>query len=90
MHGVTLWIKKPPLVLIVEDSTVSSQMLQGILSKNGYTTHICADAESAREYLRSHSPDLILLDVIMPGMDGYEFSLSIRNEPRLKDTPIIF
>lgn len=78
------------LILIVEDSQINSKLCQSLLSRNGYETEICSDGESALEFLSKNSPDLILLDIIMPGIDGYQFSESIKTNPRLKDTPVIF
>lgn len=78
------------LILIVEDSQINSKLCQSLLSRNGYETEICSDGESALEFLSKNSPDLILLDIIMPGIDGYQFSESIKTNHRLKDTPVIF
>lgn len=78
------------LILIVEDSAINSKLCQSLLLKNGYETEICSDGESALEFLSKSTPDLILLDIIMPGIDGYQFSESIKANPRLKDTPVIF
>ncbi len=78
------------LILIVEDSAINSKLCQSLLAKNGYETEICSDGESALEFLSKSTPDLILLDIIMPGIDGYQFSESIKANPRLKDTPVIF
>ncbi len=78
------------LILIVEDSQINSKLCQSLLMKNGYDTEICSDGESALEFLSKNTPDLILLDIIMPGIDGFQFSESIKTNPRLKDTPVIF
>ncbi len=79
-----------PLILIVEDSSVNGRMCEKLLNKNGYDTAICSDGESAIEFLNTNSPDLILLDIVMPGIDGYEFCRVMKGNPKLKDTPIIF
>lgn len=79
-----------PLILIVEDSSVSGRLCESLLNKNGYDTAICSDGESAIEFLNTNSPDLILLDIVMPGIDGFEFCRVMKNNPKLKETPIIF
>lgn len=78
------------LILIVEDSAINGRFCESLLRKNGFETEICTDGESALEFLSKNIPDLILLDIIMPGIDGYQFSESIKVNPRLKDTPVIF
>ena len=81
---------RKPVILIVEDSAINSRFCESLLKKNGFDTEVCNDGESALEFLSKNSPDLILLDIIMPGIDGYQFSESIKANPRLKDTPVIF
>lgn len=79
-----------PLVLIVEDSSVNSRLCEKLLNKKGFATVVCSDAEKAIKYINIESPDLILLDIVMPGIDGYEFCSLIKNNLKIKDTPIIF
>jgi len=62
-----------PLILIVDDSQVNINFCRKILGKNGYDTDSCKSGEEAIEYLDKNSPDLILLDIVMPGIDGFEF-----------------
>lgn len=79
-----------PLILIVEDNSVNGKLCERLLNKNGYDTAICTDGESAIEFVNKNSPDLILLDIVMPGIDGYEFCQVMKNDPKVKETPIIF
>lgn len=79
-----------PLILIVEDSPINSKLCSSLLEKNGYETEVCIDGESALEFLSKNTPDLILLDIIMPGIDGFQFSETLKLNPRQKDTPVIF
>ena len=79
-----------PLILIVEDSSVNGKLCERLLNKNGYETAVCTDGESAIEFVNTNSPDLILLDIVMPGIDGYEFCQVMKNNPKIKHTPIIF
>jgi len=78
------------LILIVEDNPINSTLCRSLLNKNGYATEVCNDGESALVFLSTNSPDLILLDIIMPGIDGFEFCESLKIHPRHKDTPVIF
>ncbi len=79
-----------PLILIVDDSPINIGFCKKILNKNGYNTDSCNCGEEALEYLEKNSPDLILLDIVMPGIDGYEFCEHIKNIPEMTDTPVIF
>ena len=79
-----------PLILIVEDSSVNGKLCERLLNKSGYNTAVCTDGESAIEFVNTNSPDLILLDIVMPGIDGYEFCKVMKNNPKIKHTPIIF
>jgi len=67
-----------PLVMIVEDNPINSKICQNLLEKNGYSTAIFFDGESALKFLSTCAPDLILLDIIMPGMDGFQVSEEIK------------
>ena len=90
MNDERTYDNSKPLILIVEDSAINGSFCQSLLKKNGYETEICTDGESALEFLSKYIPDLILLDIIMPGIDGFEFSQKIKKNDKLKDTPIIF
>jgi diguanylate cyclase (GGDEF)-like protein len=79
-----------PLILIVDDNTTHSTLCERLLAKNGYETSVCASGEEALEFLGKNTPDLILLDIVMPGIDGYEFCDQLKRTQRLKDTPVIF
>lgn len=78
------------LVLIVEDSRSSAQLLAQLLS-GLCATALVADGQSALKYLREHPlPDLILLDIVMPGIDGYEVCRLLKSDAATYDIPIIF
>ncbi len=65
-------------ILIVEDDENTRKLLTTILKRNGYETHSAAEAQEALDVLDAHSIDLIVLDVMMPGMDGYELTELLR------------
>ncbi len=68
-------------VLIVDDSRTIQVVLGRLLSKQGYTTISAFDGESAVSMAKEHKPSLILMDVVMPGMNGYQATREIRKEP---------
>ena len=61
-----------------------------LLKQEGYDTHICNDGFKALEYLQENQPDLILLDVMMPGLSGFDVCTKLKEDPKLKDIPVIF
>lgn len=81
---------KSSLVLIVDDNISNLQVLGALLSQKGYEIAVATDAEKALEFLRNDFPDLILLDVMMPGTDGYELCQKIKTIENLVEIPILF
>lgn len=76
-------------ILAVDDSPDNLFLIDAILSEAGYRVCCQADGTSALKTLMSNPPKLILLDVMMPGIDGYEVTRRIRNNPRLPFIPIL-
>jgi len=81
--------KRRPLVLLAEDNTANQEMLQAYLENKGYQIILAQDGHEAVAIAQSHQPDLILMDIQMPGMDGLEAIHHIRQIPPLVNTPII-
>jgi CheY-like chemotaxis protein/HPt (histidine-containing phosphotransfer) domain-containing protein len=77
-------------VLIVEDAPANIQALTAILREKGYAISIATNGRQALDVLASVRPDLILLDVMMPEMDGFETCSRIKASPQWRDIPIIF
>ncbi|MBN1876210.1 MAG: response regulator [Anaerolineae bacterium] len=77
-------------ILVVDDATANLQFLTNLLTEHGYTVYPASDGELALEFVRSMLPDLILLDIRMPGMDGYEVCRRLKAEERTRAIPIIF
>jgi len=82
--------KESQLVLIVDDIQKNLQILGGILKGQGYRIAFANNGEQALDYTDIHQPDLILLDIMMPEMDGYEVCKRMKENPRTKGIPILF
>ena len=77
-------------ILIVDDSRVNVGVLGAILRERGHAIRIAADGPAALEAVRQAVPELVLLDIRLPGMDGYEVCRRLRADPRARDVPVIF
>jgi chemosensory pili system protein ChpA (sensor histidine kinase/response regulator) len=75
--------------LVVDDSITVRRVTQRLLERNGMRVLTARDGLDAVAMLQEHVPDIILLDIEMPRMDGYEVASHVRNDARLKDVPII-
>ena len=78
-----------PLALVVDDSITVRRVTERFLQRNGLRVATAKDGLDAISVMRDHKPDVILLDIEMPRMDGYEFASHVRNDPSLADVPII-
>lgn len=76
-------------ILAVDDTPDNLLLLEAILADEGYCLHTASDGESALAHIDRSPPDLILLDVMMPGMSGYEVTKKIRQNPDLPFMPIV-
>jgi len=79
-----------PLILVADDSPQNRLVAEGQLTPCGYRVITAADGMTAIELFRKEAPDLVLLDVLMPGLDGFETCRRIRELPRGQDVPIVF
>jgi sigma-B regulation protein RsbU (phosphoserine phosphatase) len=79
-----------PTILIVDDTPVNVLLLQSVLGAEGFRTITAEDGASARELSRTEAPDLILLDVMMPGESGFETCSKLKSDPKTADIPVIF
>jgi chemosensory pili system protein ChpA (sensor histidine kinase/response regulator) len=75
--------------LVVDDSITVRRVTQRLLERNGMRVLTAKDGVDAVSLLQENLPDIILLDIEMPRMDGYEVAAHVRNDPRLKDIPIV-
>ena len=76
-------------VMLVDDSTTNNILYESILTDEGFEVITCTDAKSALKRLQKDIPDLIMLDLMMPGMDGLDFMLRLKENPEIPPIPII-
>ena len=76
-------------VLIVDDSKTELMYLSDMLKKAGFAVTTAENAEDAQRKLDKGKPDLILMDVVMPGQNGFQLTRAISRDPRFTDVPII-
>ncbi len=77
------------LVLIVEDAPLTRELLEDLLSSRGYKLLFAMNGEEALDIAVTSLPDVILLDVMMPGLDGFEVCRRVRSDDKLREVPII-
>lgn len=80
---------KPPLILVVEDDPSSLLLATVALERDGFEVDGAGSAEEARERISKRKPQLILMDIRLPGMDGLEFTKELKSDPRTADIPVI-
>jgi len=76
-------------ILIVDDSPTERYYLTDILVKNGFSVSTAENGEDAMLKIRADRPHLILMDVVMPGSNGFQVTRSIARDPELADVPVI-
>jgi len=76
-------------ILIVDDNPVNLKLATDVLEMEGYAVEKAVDAEQAQEMLKSATPDLILMDIALPGMDGLTLTRKLKADERLKDVPVV-
>lgn len=76
-------------VLVVDDSPTDAHVVTGILEKNGFTVISASSGEEGVEIAKAQKPDLILMDVVMPGMSGFEATRAISKDPETSHIPVI-
>jgi signal transduction histidine kinase len=77
-------------ILLVDDTPANLQLLSGMLKEQGYKVRPVPSGKLALQVAQIEPPDLILLDILMPEMDGYEVCLKLKADNRLKEIPVIF
>lgn len=77
-------------ILIVDDQPANLRVVSALLERHGHRTHTADSAERALDMLPELNPDLLLLDMMMPGMDGFALMAHLREDPALRRLPVIF
>jgi len=76
-------------VLVVDDSATERHIIGEVLGKQGFEVSFAEDGEKGVAQAKSIKPDLIIMDVVMPGMNGFQATRAISNDPETKHIPII-
>jgi twitching motility two-component system response regulator PilH len=76
-------------ILIVDDSPTEALFMSDLLGKRGFKVAVASNSEQAFARLQAESFDLILMDVVMPGQNGYQATRAIKRDDRFKDIPVI-
>jgi len=77
-------------ILVIDDDIISQNMLRSTLAQAGYSVTVASDGYEGIKKASEQLPDLIILDIMMPEMDGGEFAIILKNDPTTKDIPVIF
>src|SRR3954468_11363779 len=77
-------------IVIIDDTPANLHFLHTTLAAHGYTVHPAPDGELALQFVQRTLPDLILLDIMMPGLDGYQVCEQLKGSERTRDIPVIF
>ena len=80
---------KNSTILVIEDNKLNMKLVRGMLSLGDYTMLEAMDAETGIQMAREYLPDLILMDIQLPGIDGLKATKIISNDANLKDIPIL-
>lgn len=76
-------------VLVVEDSVTQREMITDLLKGSGLTVTVASDGVEALEKIQGHRPDLVVLDIVMPRMNGYEVCRRLKADPKTQHLPIV-
>jgi DNA-binding response OmpR family regulator len=82
--------ERSPVVLLVDDDPVITRLLEVNFRLDGFKVGIASRGDAALERARAVPPDAIVLDVMLPGLDGFEVARQMRAIPNLKDVPVVF
>lgn len=76
-------------ILVVDDDLDCRTLVKTVLASNGFSVQQCADGKEALEKLQTYIPDLIVLDIMMPGLSGYDVVIHMKQRPEWQNIPII-
>jgi two-component system, sensor histidine kinase and response regulator len=89
-EGMTTDTRAGPNILVADDTVENLRLLSGILGECGYEVRPVTNGRQALQAAEREPPDLILLDINMPELDGFEVCARLKQQPELKDVPVIF
>ncbi|MCF7984716.1 MAG: diguanylate cyclase [Thiohalocapsa sp.] len=78
------------VILVVDDSPANLRLLTDMLTARGYEVHVAPNGKRALQSAQAHPPTLVLLDILMPGMDGFEVCSKLKEAGQSRDIPIVF
>ncbi|HOK51355.1 MAG: response regulator [Bacteroidales bacterium] len=78
-----------PKIMLIDDSSTNNLLYASILSDEGYEVVVCEEAKSALKSIQKEKPDLIILDLMMPGMDGFDLLTTMKTHSELANIPVI-
>lgn len=76
-------------VLVVEDSVTQREMISDLLKQSGLTVYVATDGVEALEQIQTSCPDLVVLDIVMPRMNGYEVCRRLKADPKTQKVPVV-
>ncbi len=76
-------------ILVADDSPAEREMLRRALAAAGHDVILACDGNEAEHHLRASPPDILVLDIVMPGRDGYQICRHLKADPQLSATPVI-
>ena len=88
-EGVAEAASTGPLVLVIEDDAKAAELLRLYLTEGGYTVALARDGTEGLEKVKQLYPDAVILDVLLPKVDGWAFLTQLKAEPATKDVPVI-
>ena len=87
--GEVLSSRRKQSILVVDDHRLNAELLREMLATRGYSAIVVSSAAAAEDEIRRQAPDLILLDVVMPGKTGYELCRELKDDPQTRLIPIV-
>ncbi len=81
--------RKQPSILVVDDNDLNLALMRDLLASRGYEVVTAMSADAAWQAIRTEHPDLVLLDVIMPGRSGYDLCREIKDNPTKRLIPVV-
>lgn len=79
-----------PQLLLVDDEPGVREAVKDYLQESGFTVQVSSNAREGWEWMQQNTPDLVISDVMMPGVDGYQFLKQLREDPRFQALPVVF